>query len=92
MWNIFCIDSMRKKCLNTKFFLVRIFAHSHWIRRDTEYLLVFSPNAGKYGPEKTLYLATFHEVTALLSYVLYATLSFLLLLQIFVNFCHQQYF
>ena len=33
-------------------FLVRIFTHSDWIRRDTEYLSVFSPNAGKYGPEK----------------------------------------
>ena len=26
------------------------------------YLSVFSPNAGKYGPEKTLYLDTFHAV------------------------------
>ena len=33
-------------------FLVRIFQHSDWIRRDTPYLFVFSPNAGKYGPEK----------------------------------------
>ena len=33
--------------------LVGIFPHSDWIRRDTEYLSVFSPNAGKYGPEKT---------------------------------------
>ena len=32
-------------------FLVRIFPHSDWIRRYTEYLSVFSPNAGKYGPE-----------------------------------------
>ena len=31
------------------FFLVRIFPHSDWIRRDTEHLSVFSPNAGKYG-------------------------------------------
>ena len=30
--------------------------------RDTEYLSVFSPNAGKYGPEKTPYLDTFHVV------------------------------
>ena len=30
--------------------LVRIFPHSDWIRRDTPYLSVFSPNAGKYGP------------------------------------------
>ena len=33
-------------------FLVRIFPHSDWIRKDTPYLSVFSPNAGKYGPEK----------------------------------------
>ena len=33
-------------------FLVRIFQQSDWIRRDTPYLFVFSPNAGKYGPEK----------------------------------------
>ena len=32
-------------------FLVRIFPHSYWIRRDTEYLSVFSPNGGKYGSE-----------------------------------------
>ena len=33
-------------------FLVRIFLYSDWIRRDTPYLSVFSPNAGKYGTEK----------------------------------------
>ena len=27
--------------------LVRIFPHLNWIRRDTEYFSVFSPNAGK---------------------------------------------
>ena len=32
--------------------MVRIFLHSDWIRRDTPYLSVFSPNVGKYGPEK----------------------------------------
>ena len=31
--------------------LVGIFPHLDWIRRDMEYLSVFSPNAGKYGPE-----------------------------------------
>ena len=30
---------------------------------DTKFLSVFSPNAGKYGPEKTPYLDTFHAVT-----------------------------
>ena len=34
------------------------FPHSDWIRRD----FVFSPNAGKFGPEKTPYLDTFHVV------------------------------
>ena len=43
-------------------FLVRIFLHSNWIRRDTKYLSVFTLNAGKYGPEKTPYLDTFHAV------------------------------
>ena len=33
-------------------FLVEIFPHSDWIRRDTEYPSVFIPNARKYGPEK----------------------------------------
>ena len=32
--------------------LVRIFPYVEWIRRDTEYLCVFSPNVGKYGLEK----------------------------------------
>ena len=32
--------------------LVCIFPHSDWIRRHTPYLFVFSPNAGKWGPEK----------------------------------------
>ena len=29
---------------------------------NAEYLSAFSPNAGKYGPEKTPYLDTFHAV------------------------------
>ena len=33
-------------------FPVRIFPGSDWIRKDTKYLSVLSPNAGKYGPEK----------------------------------------
>ena len=47
---------------NKEFFLVRIFPHSDWIRRETEYLSVLSTNAGKYEPEKTPYLDTFHTV------------------------------
>ena len=38
--------------------LARIFPHSDWMRRDTSYISVFSPNAGKYGPEE-LRLRTF---------------------------------
>ena len=34
-------------------FLICILQHLDWIRRDTEYLFVFSPNEGKHGPEKT---------------------------------------
>ena len=33
-------------------FRMRIFLHSDWIRRDTPYLYIFSPNAGKHGQEK----------------------------------------
>ena len=53
---------MREKCPNTKFFLVHIFSHSDWTRRDIPYLSVFCLNAGKCGPEKTPYLVTFHAV------------------------------
>ena len=33
-------------------FLVRIFPHLYCIRKDTEYIFVFSPNLGNKGPEK----------------------------------------
>ena len=46
-------------------FVVRIFPHLHGIRRDTEYLPVFSPNAGKYALEKTPNTDTFHAVYSL---------------------------
>ena len=55
--------TLREKCPNTEFFLARIFPHSDWIRRDTKYFSVLSPNAGKYGPEKTPYYCTFHTVS-----------------------------
>ena len=53
------------------FFCSVFFAHSHWIRRDTEYLTVFSPNAGKYRPGKTSYLETFHLVRSFVVQVLF---------------------
>ena len=56
--------------------LVRIFPHSDWIQKDTEYLSVFSPNTGKYVPEKLRIQKTsrrnFHAVLSLL-YCLEAT-------------------
>ena len=55
--------SLREMCPNTELFLVRIFLYSDWIRRDTAYLSVFSPNTGKYGPEITPHLDTFHAVS-----------------------------
>ena len=51
---------MCEKCPNTELFLLHIFPHSDWIRTDTLSLTAFSPNAGKYGPEKTPYLDIFH--------------------------------
>ena len=60
--------SLREKCPNTEFFLICIFPHSDWIWRDTLYFSVFSLNAGKYGPEKTPYLDTFHIVSETISF------------------------
>ena len=54
--------TLRENCPDTEFFLIRIFLHSDWIRRDTPYLSIFIPNAGKYRPEKIPYLDTFHAV------------------------------
>ena len=54
--------ALREKCPNTELFLVRIFPISNWIRRNSSYLSVFSPNAGKYRPDETPYLDTFHTV------------------------------
>ena len=60
--------SLREKCPNEELFLVRIFPHLNYMRRNMKYLSVFSPNAGKYRPEKTLYLDTFHVVNVLLDW------------------------
>ena len=48
--------TLREKCPNMELFLVRIFPYSD------SYLSVFSPDAGKYGPEITPHLDTFHAV------------------------------
>ena len=47
-WNPY--PTLRGKSPNMEFFLVRIFLYSDWIRRDTPYLSIFSPNTGKYRP------------------------------------------
>ena len=62
---------IREKCPNTDFFLVHIFPHSDWIWRDTPYLSVFSPNAGKYGPVKNSYLDSFHAVNVSTDHLMY---------------------
>ena len=51
-----------EKCPNKEKFLVRIFLYLDLVQTDTPYLSVFSPNTGKYGPEITRYLDTFHAV------------------------------
>ena len=58
-------ESLREKCPNTEFFLVSIFSDSNWIQRNTNYLSVFSPNVGKYGPKKTSYFDIFHAMNTL---------------------------
>ena len=45
--------TLRENCPNTEVFLVRIFPNSDWIRRDTEYLSAFSPNAAESGKIRT---------------------------------------
>ena len=54
--------TLREKCPNTGLFLVRTFPHSEWIRRDTKYLFVFSPNLGKCGPEIAPHSDSFRAV------------------------------
>ena len=71
--------TLREKCPNTEFLLVRIFPHLD----VSSYFCVFSPNAGKYGPEKTSYLDSFHTVQikpmAMISSVLFTCLKYLAL-------------
>ena len=59
------INSLRWKCPNTELFLIRIFLYSDWIRRFTSIYSAVSTITGKYGPEITPYLDTFHAVITL---------------------------
>ena len=56
---------LREMCPNTEFSLVCIFPYSDLMRRDSPYSSAFSPNGGKYGPEKTPYLDSFHAMIPL---------------------------
>ena len=47
VWSMYC--TLRKRCPNTEF-------------RICPYFPLFSPNTGKYGPEISPYLDTFHAV------------------------------
>ena len=62
-WHISHVTHAAWKVLVFGVFLVRIFPHSDWIRRDTEYLSVFKPNMGKYGPGKLWMRTLFTNVT-----------------------------
>ena len=81
-------QSLREKCANTEFFLVRIFLHSDWIRRDTDYLSVSSPNAGKEGPEKTPCLDTFYALIGIKLSVRYYVVLFC---RILFSSCYLEY-
>ena len=63
--NLYYFVPLREKCRNTELFLVHIFLYSDWIRRFTPKISVFSSNTGKYGPEITPYLDTFHAMLIL---------------------------
>ena len=52
LWEHLCTYYIAWKLVVFGVFLVRIFPHWDWIRRDNPFLPVFSPNAGKYRPEK----------------------------------------
>ena len=51
-------------------FLIRIFSYSDWIRRDKEYLSVFSTNAEIDRPEKLQIRTLFTRCEFLLSFIL----------------------
>ena len=55
----FALDlPLRLDCVKS----VHIFPHLDWIRKKTDYLSVFSPNAGKNGPEKLRIWTFFYAV------------------------------
>ena len=66
LFSTFHILSLSEKTPNKEFFLVHIFLYS-------DLIWIFTPYAGKYGPEKTPYLDAIH--VSLKKYGKYALLS-----------------
>ena len=58
------------KSVQIRYFFVRVFLYSDWIRRFTPYISIFSPNTGEYKPEKTPYLDTFHAMQIFYKFLL----------------------
>ena len=56
--------SLREKCPSTEIFLVLIFPQSDWIRRDTEYRSVLSPNLEN-ADQKKLHIWTLHVMVTI---------------------------
>ena len=75
-------------------FLVRIFLYLDWIWRFTEYIFVFSPNTGKYGPEGSLYNTRWEmKISLTLNFlhdfsIFIVPSAILLVFQISVKTCH----
>ena len=64
-FNVSSAENLKLKVVSVfGVFLVRIFPHLDWIQRNTPSFSVFSPNAGKYGPEK-------HQIGTLLRNILH---------------------
>ena len=68
---VYCIVSISTawKLSVFRVILARIFPHSDWIRRDTEYLSVFSPNAGKKADQNNSEYGQFSCSVHLTSYL-----------------------
>ena len=67
MWMVNMTESIQiyKHCVKSvqiRSFYWSVFSRIRTEYGETEYLSVFSSNTGKYGPEKTPYLDTFHAV------------------------------
>ena len=61
------IYALRRKCAYSELFWSAFFPHSDWIRREMEYLSVFSPNAGKCGKIRTRKTANTNTFYALVT-------------------------